>query len=163
MHARLIEELIKSVWTYNPCMAVWGAGMNVLVINETLSNLADVRWTESDAMRVALAIVEDFPGSSISWDKGDEDWIQTLQSNVAICYVHVNKPLVLALSTMERLLQSLATDIMTVISVPSRSEKCLSADVELLRRVFPGYLLPDALPGRNADRFSAEELWFATN
>ncbi|GIH60645.1 hypothetical protein Msi02_14620 [Microbispora siamensis] len=122
----------------------------------------DSSWDESTTLRFTSSVISRFPEAVIAWDEGDEDWIQVLCPET-MCYVHINRPFVMAIRWAADDLSELAGKDVVVLRVDSWDARCFSADVNLLRRAFPGYILPDALPTRTAEEFSAEDLWFATD
>ncbi|XVV15804.1 hypothetical protein ACQP2X_16090 [Actinoplanes sp. CA-131856] len=136
--------------------------MKTRSIDPELSVASASEWREADAYRQASAIAANFPGVNISWDQGDEDWIQIIGEEV-LGYVHTKRPLVMLLAEFSDQAQVTVEGQVVVLAVNAWTERYLRADVEILRQAFPGYLLPDALPGRSVDAFSAEELWFATD
>lgn len=131
-------------------------------IDRLLSQVVARSWDEGDAKALASRLCLAFPGALISWDEGDEDWIQIYRNEV-ICYIHTRRPLLMVSVGALDAIQKLLRGEVTVLDVESWDVSSLSASLELLRKVFPDQVLPDAFPGRSADKFSAEELWFATN
>ena len=136
--------------------------MKVTYIDIQLAQISSLSWREADAIRQAASVVSLLPSAVTSWDQGDEDWIQLLDG-VVICYIHVRTPFIMLLNEFAAVLCEGIEDGVVVLAVDSWTEKSLSTDLATLRRAFPGYVLPDALPGRSVQAFSAEELWFATD
>jgi hypothetical protein len=144
-------------------MALENPRVKMTSINRELAAISEIEWDEPDARRQASAITEMLSNPTTAWDEGDEDWVQILSGAVAVCYVHVKRPLAMLLSEFEHVLRPAIDERVVVLVVEAWTERSLSADLTALQRAFPGHLLPDALPGRSVEAFSAEELWFATD
>lgn len=135
--------------------------MTVTSIDEKLVLISERGWDEADAVRQASAIASAVAGAVVLWDEGEEDWLQVLSAGT-VSYVHAKKPFVMLLGEFGEALLGKIEESVVTLTVDSWTERSLSADVDTLRRAFPGRVLPDALPSRSAEAFSAEELWFAT-
>lgn len=136
--------------------------MNAIGIDEELAQISRLTWSKADAIRQASAVVSHLSGVVVSWDEGDEDWIQ-LMGRAIVCYVHVKRPFVMVLRDFADALSGALDGQVVVLVIESWTDRSLSADLAALRNAFPGYILPDALPSGSADAFSAEDLWFATD
>lgn len=132
-------------------------------IDRELALISSLAWSKADAIQQAAMVVSLFPGAVTSWDEGDEDWIQVMDGLAVICYIHVKRPFIMLLSKVAETLYQVLAGRAVVLVVDSWTDKSLSADLSGLRKAFPGYILPEALPGGSVEAFSAEDLWFATD
>ncbi|WP_143193855.1 hypothetical protein [Micromonospora sp. CB01531] len=137
--------------------------MKATPIDQELALISTLAWSKTDAIQQAAMVVSLLPGAVTSWDEGDEDWIQVMDGAATICYIHVRRPFIMLLGKFSETLYRVIEARVVVLVVDSWTERAFSADLAGLRKAFPGYILPDALPGRSVEAFSAEDLWFATD
>lgn len=144
-------------------MAVGRTVVTVVSIDSIIERISAVSWSEQEAARQASLIVDVLKDGAVSWDAGDEDWIQILDGRVVCCYVHVKRPFIMALDALWGRVREVVDPRVVHLVVDSWTESFFSADLLTLRRAFPGHVLPESLTHQNVDRFTAQELWFATD
>lgn len=116
-------------------------------------------WQPELSVQVASAIARELV-THLNWDEGaGEDWARVLLKHQAGVMIFMAGPLVVAsLDVAQRV--TMVTGDVPVVTVPALDTAVLSCKAETLRAAFGDRVWNH--PALDAERFSADELWFCT-
>lgn len=116
-------------------------------------------WQRESSVRVAAAIAGEL-ATKLTWDEdAGEDWSRVLLAGQAGVMIFMAGPLIVTSADVAPQVTAVACDV-PVITVPSLNARVLVCDAHTLRAAFGDQVWNN--PALNAERFSADELWFCT-